>query len=53
MKKLAGEEFDIMALHNHLLRAAPPTLYMHVRGYGDPVKLATALHDGLLLSKTP
>jgi hypothetical protein len=53
MKKLAGEGIEITALHNHLLRAAPPTFYMHVRGYGDPVKLATALHDGLLLSKTP
>jgi hypothetical protein len=53
MKKLAGEGIEITALHNHLLRAAPPTFYMHVRGYGDPVKLAAALHDGLLLSKTP
>jgi hypothetical protein len=53
MKKLAEEGIEITALHNHLLRAAPVTFYMHVRGYGDPVKLATALHDGLLLSKTP
>jgi hypothetical protein len=53
MKKLAGEGIKITALHNHLLRAAPPTFYMHVRGYGDPVTLATALHDGLILSKTP
>lgn len=53
MKKLAEEGIEITALHNHLLRAAPPTFYMHVRGYGDPVKLAAALHDGLLLSKTP
>ncbi len=28
-------------------------LYMHVFGQGDPVKLATALHAGLALSKTP
>jgi len=53
MQKLAGEGIEITALHNHLLRAAPATFYLHVRGYGDPVKLATALHDGLLLSKTP
>jgi hypothetical protein len=26
---------------------------MHVLGVGDPVKLATALHEGLALSKTP
>ncbi len=53
MKKLAAEGIEITALHNHLLRAAPPTFYMHVRGYGDPVKLAAALHDGLILTKTP
>jgi len=53
MKKLAEEGIEITALHNHLFRAAPATFYMHVRGYGDPVKLATALHGGLLLSKTP
>ena len=53
MKKLAGEGIEITALHNHLLRAAPATFYMHVRGRGDAVKLAAALHDGLVLSKTP
>jgi hypothetical protein len=53
MRKLAGEGIEITALHNHLLRAAPATLYMHVLGRGDPVKLAAALHDGLALSKTP
>jgi hypothetical protein len=40
-------------LHNHLLRAAPATLYTYVLGRGDPVKLAAALHDGLALSKMP
>lgn len=53
MRKLAGEGIEITALHNHLLRAAPATFYMHVLGRGDPVKLAAALHDGLVLSKTP
>ena len=43
----------ITALHNHLLRAQPATFYMHVLGHGDAVKLASALHDGLALSKTP
>jgi hypothetical protein len=28
-------------------------LYMHIRGHGDPVKLATALHAALAESKTP
>src|ERR1700731_3994818 len=53
MQKLAGEGIEITALHNHLLRATPATLYMHVLGRGDPIQLAAALHDGLVLSKTP
>jgi hypothetical protein len=53
MKKLAEGGIEITALHNHLLRARPATFYMHVLGHGDPARLATALHDGLVLSKTP
>lgn len=53
MKKLEEGGIEITALHNHLLRAEPMTLYMHVLGQGDPVKLAAALHAGLALSKTP
>jgi hypothetical protein len=53
MKKLEEGGIEITALHNHLLRAEPMTLYMHVFGQGDPVTLATALHAGLALSKTP
>ncbi|MER8417696.1 DUF1259 domain-containing protein [Mesorhizobium sp. M1329] len=53
MKKLEESGIEITALHNHLLRSQPMTLYMHVFGEGDPVALATALHAGLALSKTP
>jgi hypothetical protein len=53
MKKLADGGIEITALHNHLLRAQPATFYMHVLGHGEPVKLASALHDGLVLSRTP
>jgi uncharacterized protein DUF1259 len=53
MKKLEESGIEITAVHNHLLRAEPMTLYMHVLGRGDAVKLASALHDGLALSKTP
>jgi hypothetical protein len=53
MKQLLAAGIEITALHNHLLRAQPATFYMHVLGHGDPVKLATALHEGLALSKTP
>ncbi len=44
---------EITAIHNHILRANPPTFYMHVSGRGDPVKLANALHSALAASKTP
>lgn len=53
MRKLAEGGVEITALHNHVLRAEPMTLYMHVQAHGDPVKIAGAIHDGLVLSKTP
>jgi hypothetical protein len=53
MAKLIEGGLDITAVHNHLLRANPATFYMHVGGHGDPVKLATAIHDALAVSKTP
>ena len=40
MRKLEEGGIEISALHNHLLRAEPMTLYMHIQGHGDPVKLA-------------
>src|SRR5258708_8111388 len=53
MKKLVEGGIGITALHNHLLRSSPGTMYMHFYGRGDPVKLAAALRDGLAESKTP
>ena len=53
MSKLLAEGLQVTALHNHLLRANPATFYMHVGGHGDPVKLATAIHEALSASKTP
>src|SRR6516225_7968701 len=53
MKKLIEGGIEITALHNHLLRNQPFTMYMHVLGHGDPVKLAAALHTALAESKTP
>ncbi|GBQ27645.1 DUF1259 domain-containing protein [Gluconacetobacter azotocaptans] len=53
MKRLAEGGFEITALHNHLLRAEPMTMYMHIDGHGDPVKLAQTLHAALLLTSTP
>src|SRR5947207_5806891 len=43
MAKLLAGGIEITALHNHLLRNQPFTMYMHVFGRGDPVKLAGVL----------
>ena len=53
MQKLLDGGIAVTALHNHLLRNEPFTMYMHVLGTGDPVKLATTLHTALATSKTP
>ncbi|SDI37386.1 protein of unknown function [Bradyrhizobium sp. Rc2d] len=53
MAKMIASGIEITAVHNHLLRASPATFYMHVAGHGDPVKLASAIHDALAESKTP
>src|SRR5215831_14902957 len=53
MTKLEEAGIEVTALHNHLLRNEPFTMYLHVLGHGDPVKLATALHAALAESKTP
>ena len=53
MTKLAAGGIEVTALHNHLLRNQPFTMYMHVLGHGDPVKMAAVLHAALAESKTP
>ncbi|CDX16277.1 conserved exported hypothetical protein [Mesorhizobium plurifarium] len=53
MMKLIESGIEITALHNHLQRAQPETMYMHVLAHGDPEKLATALHSALQQSGTP
>src|SRR2546421_533007 len=53
MAKMIAGGLEITAVHNHLLGAKPATFYMHVAGHGDPVKIATAIRDGLAESKTP
>ena len=53
MTKLAAGGIEVTALHNHLLRNQPFTMYMHVLGHGDPVKMAAVLHSALAESKTP
>ena len=54
MTKLLNSGLDITAIHNHILRASPPTFYMHVGGHGDPEKIASAIREALSSSsKTP
>jgi hypothetical protein len=53
MRVLAEGGIDVTAIHNHLLRAQPATMYMHVEGHGDPAKLAQTFRAALEQSGTP
>ena len=54
MTKLLDSGLEITAIHNHILRAAPATFYMHVAGHGDPEKMAASIRAALSSgSKTP
>jgi Domain of Unknown Function (DUF1259) len=53
MKKLVEGGIEVTAIHNHLLRSEPFTMYMHFQGHGDPAKLAAVLLAALEESKTP
>jgi hypothetical protein len=53
MSALLENGVEVTGAHNHLLRASPATLYMHVAGRGDPVQLANAVRSALAQSRTP
>jgi hypothetical protein len=53
MQKLTDSGIEITGLHNHLIRATPPVMYMHIGGHGDAAQLATAIRQALALTKTP
>ena len=53
MRRLAEGGVEVTALHNHLLRGQPETMYLHVAGQGDAARLATALRTALKESATP
>jgi hypothetical protein len=53
LSRLEQGGVEITALHNHLLRSEPATMYMHVHGHGEASKLATTLREALNASKTP
>lgn len=53
MELLQQRGIEQTALHNHLMSEYPRIMYMHISGRGDPVLMATAIHDALALTKTP
>ena len=53
ISKLQAGGLGVTAIHNHLLRAEPMTFYLHVGGHGDPVTMATTIHEALATTKTP
>ena len=53
MSALLNGGIRVTAVHNHLLRSNPQTIYMHVWGKGDPTRLAAILHGALAQSHTP
>lgn len=53
LSRLLEGSITITALHNHLLRSEPGTMYMHIHGHGDPVALARTIRAALMLSGTP
>ena len=53
MKKLQEGGIEETALHNHLMWESPRVMYMHIASHGDAVQMAKAIHQALMLSKTP
>ncbi len=53
MAKLRSSDFEITAVHNHLMEETPKILYMHYMGHGPAAQLATSLRAALAVSKTP
>lgn len=53
VRKLQEGGVEQTAIHNHLLHESPHVLYMHIRGRGDPVKIAAGIHAAVVLTGTP
>lgn len=53
MMSLQQNGIQQTALHNHLFGESPHVMYMHIEGHGDRLKLASAIHGALALTKTP
>src|SRR5438034_4242517 len=53
LTKLQEGGVEPTALHNHVLHESPRVMYMHIHAMGEAEKIAKAIHDALVLSKTP
>jgi hypothetical protein len=53
MAKLRAADFQITAVHNHVLNETPHVLYMHYLGHGGAAEVAKSLYSALVESKTP
>lgn len=53
MSSLFENGLQVTALHNHLLFETPRIMYMHIKGEGDPVKIAHGVRNALSLTATP
>jgi len=53
ISSLQQHNFEITALHNHLINESPSIMYLHFWGKGDAATLAAGLKDALSKSKTP
>lgn len=50
---LQQHNFEITALHNHLINESPSVMYLHFWGKGDAATLAASVRDALSKTKTP
>jgi hypothetical protein len=53
MAELESKGIEVTALHNHILNASPPVMYLHFSGEGNAGKLAGALRSAIALTQTP
>lgn len=53
MSRLLSGGLEVTALHNHLLRATPHTMYLHVGGHGEAATVAQTLRTALAATAIP
>jgi hypothetical protein len=50
---LIGQGLVVQAFHQHLIEMNPQIWFVHFRGVGDPLALATAIRSAIAVTKTP